>query len=163
MQYLLIGHVHPFAAVSSLAINILPHNQRSVKHWWGEPEQAKLCRWPHTPTYTAIHPAGGATIIALHGHGLSLTNHELAVLCTSGLTCRSYQVLTWSKPHHCINKPALSCDRQTYSINLSGVAMCAALLQMHSTWVNHLCSRFVSCWCYSLTVALHPHTFSQLS
>jgi len=43
MQYLLIGHVHPFAAVSSLAINILPHYQRNVKYWWGNPEQAKFC------------------------------------------------------------------------------------------------------------------------
>ena len=45
-------------------------------------------------TYTAIRPAGGATTMVLHGHGLSLTNCELALLCTSGLTCRSYQVLT---------------------------------------------------------------------
>ena len=73
----------------------------------------------------------------------------------SSLACRSYQVLIWSKPHHWrTSLHALSCDHQTYGINLSG--SCHACCNAANTFnLNHLHSGSVSRQRYSLSVALH--------
>ena len=61
------------------------------------------------------------------------------LLCMSGLACRSYQALTWSKPRHHTSLRPLDSQHQF-------IRKLLCMLQTHSTWVVFAPATLQSSW-----------------